>query len=480
MKALFQEALQLMGAEVKALPGNELHVNVPKNSPARRLLGGSSEHHLSFSSINNNRSAIVVAPGSALLETAVLELARTGSVRHGVLPALFTYSRKALKDKYSVFAGSCKNFTTRREWTTTVRIWVKATLSGDEVVEILEGVEILPDGQLRSIQSAELPGKDVRWVEKPPLKRFQLKELIESGVGFANNFIIDTAEKLQTENFNRLYSTLERLRIYYHQLNEDTMSSAKDGRVSTIEAEYQRRKQEEIQFARIKATVEPVAVETISTPVQKLRWQLERNGNKMSVAAVVNLYDGIIVSPVRCNICEAETSSFGISRSNVLACADCYISCDFCGDEVLGEHVSTHRICSICGRKGCDEHGLRCETCGELVCSDHQVKCHQGCCICPNCIQICVECGKKVTWCENHTTINRKGDVFCRLHAVFCIGCQEHYPAHKTEACHGCGQTVCLSCREPCRICAKIFCLNHIRKGECDKCRTHNSQMKLF
>ena len=54
MKALFKETLQLMGAEVKELPRNELHVRVPENSQACRLLESASEHLLSFSSKNEN------------------------------------------------------------------------------------------------------------------------------------------------------------------------------------------------------------------------------------------------------------------------------------------------------------------------------------------------------------------------------------------------------------------------------------------
>jgi hypothetical protein len=480
MKALFQETLQLMGAEVKESPRNELHVRVPQNSQASCLLGGRSEHRLSFSSENKKNNAILVAPGSALLEAAVLELAKTGAVRHGVLPILVTRSRKTLKNNYSVFAGTCKNFSSKRAWNTTVRLWVKAILSGDEVVEILEGVEIKPDRQPRRIDNAMLPGEDVQWVGNPPLKRYQLTALIKSSFWFAQNLIIDRAEELQTKKFRRLYKTLEKMRIYYHQIKEETLKTGNEEAVSAIEAEYQRRKQEELQYARVKVVVKIIAVETISTPVQELRWQLARNGNRKSVKAALNLYNGETISPVRCNICEGKTRSFGISQSGIVVCADCYIVCEFCGNETIGEHVSADRSCSICGRKVCEEHGLHCETCGELVCKDHQVKCHEGCHICSNCVQICTECGNNETWCKNHTTINSKGDVFCQKHAAFCVGCRGYYPTQKVETCDACGQTVCRSCRERCRICKKIFCLNHIENGECKTCRTHSSQMKLF
>ncbi len=62
-----------------------------------------------------------------------------------------------------------------------MRIRLKITLTSDEVVETLEGVEIPADQQPRHIERTTSAGKDICWVEKPPLKLYQLKQIIEAG-----------------------------------------------------------------------------------------------------------------------------------------------------------------------------------------------------------------------------------------------------------------------------------------------------------
>ena len=479
MKALIQQTLELMGAEVRQLPDDELQVRAPDKSPASRLLKGSSVHHLSFSPQNTNPAATIVAPGSALLEAAAKDLGTAGSVRHGALPRRFEISKKDLKSKYRFFAGRCERFACKRGWQTTVRLWVKAVLSGDAVVEILEGVEISPNGQIRRIESTTPPGQGICWIEKPPLKRYQLIELIETGMAFADNLIIDRTD-LQSQKLKRLYATLDKLRIYYHQLKEETVGDGKEDAVAAVEAEYQRRKQEELEYARVRASTKLIAVETISIPVQELRWDMERSGNRHRIAAAFNLFSGELAATTHCSICKKPKWTIGLSCTGVLVCPDCYAQCDFCDDEIAEEQAATTRMCSICGKKVCRQHGALCGTCGRLVCRDHQAHCTQGCCTCHECVRTCSQCGKEVKWCKNHTIINIAGDVVCRNHAVYCIGCRDYYPMHKTEACDACGQTVCFSCQEICRSCAGTFCLNHITNGECRKCRTSNNQMNLF
>ena len=480
MRAFFQQTLKLMGADVRALHRDVLQVRSPENSAAKALLGGASENHLAFTAEHSNGQTTLIAPGSSILENTVCALAQKGYARHGVLPVFYNYSKKELRSKYSVIAGSCEKFACKREWETLLRLWVKVILAGDEVVEIIEGFEITDKGQIQRIDDDVSPGIDIRWIEKPPLKFYEFKEQIEAGMAFARSFSVERAEELQTKNFKRLYSTLEKLRIYYHQLNAEEVHSGGDENKAAIEAEYQRRKHDEIQYARIKATTKLIAVETISTPVQQLRWQLGRNGDRQWLEATVNLYNGDIASPARCGICQKETWSIGLFCSNILVCPTCCLTCDFCGDEVMGKQVSTNRICSICRKGVCNEHGLHCERCGELVCENHQVKCEMGCRVCPNCIQTCSECRKIKNWCKNHTIVNKNGHVSCFGHAVVCVGCRDHYPMLKTEACDACGQTVCLTCRESCRTCSKIFCLNHIKNGECEKCQKNNAQINLF
>jgi hypothetical protein len=101
---------------------------------------------------------------------------------------------------------------------------------------------------------------------------------------------------LQQKTLKNLYPTLERLRTYYRQLAADAAGVDRE-KTGAIEAEYRRRVREEIQYSRVKATMDLIAVETISTPVLKLTRLLQRNGDSKEVTAVLNLHDGGLISP---------------------------------------------------------------------------------------------------------------------------------------------------------------------------------------
>ncbi len=319
MKALFQEIFERLGAQVADLSPAELLVKVSPNSAAGRLLEAPSDHILSFSSENMNPAATAVTPGSKLLETATRELAQTGAVRHGVLPQRVPNDRKTLKNRYVKLGGANKNFSCRRGWQALVRIWLKIKLAGDEVVEMLTGIEIPANMQPRLIQTTAATGNDVQWVAKPPLRFNHLKAYIEAGVRWAEKLALAEAENLQRKNFETLYPTIERLRIYYQHLTEDAAGNDPD-KTAALNAEYRRRIREEIQYARVNAKLDIIALETIAAPVQNLSWLMERGGILYEETAVVNLYDGTLAAPARCSIGGCGTCLFGMAASNVPVC----------------------------------------------------------------------------------------------------------------------------------------------------------------
>ena len=216
--------------------------------------------------------------------------------RHGILPVRYPTGRKKLKLRYGAFEDSEIKFSCRRSWQVIVRIWLKTTLTGDEVVEILQGIEIPVEGRPRRIGISTTAANDIRWVEKSPLKLYRLKQVVEAGFRFAENFIVEKAEDLQQKALKDLYPTLERLRTYYRQLdaNADANNTKK---TNAIEAEYRRRLRDEISYVRVKAAMDLIALETISTPVQILKWLLQENGKATEVKAVFNLYDGSLNPP---------------------------------------------------------------------------------------------------------------------------------------------------------------------------------------
>jgi len=407
------------------------------------------------------------------------KLTDSDETRHGLLPVRHPKSNKAFQNRYGVFGESAKKFSCRRGWHVRVRIWLKVTLTGDEIIEDLKGVEIPQDQQPREIESRPSTRKEVSWVEKPPLKLYELQQIVESGLRFAEKLIVAKAETLQKKYLIALYPALARLRTYYLQLAEDAPGNDREA-MDAIEGEYRRRLNEEIRYTRVKAVMNLVAVETIATPVQKLKWLLERNGKSKEVKAVLNLYDGSLVSPLRCDVCGVAGRALELSDANRLVCADCYAHCDICGAEIVDGQISTNHICAICSRIACSEHALTCTTCGQVVCGDHHHRCLQGCRICPNCIRHCRQCGDKIIWCKIHTAVNSRGEITCRNHTAFCIGCRESFPVGRAATCSSCEQTICLHCTEHCADCGRTFCLSHIEKGRCSTCRQMNSQMTLF
>jgi hypothetical protein len=215
--------------------------------------------------------------------------------RHGVLPARYPNSKRCLMDRYRIFEDSEIKFFGRRSRQIIVRIWLKITFTGDEVVEILEGVEIPADRQPRRIERIGPAGQDIRWVEKPPLQLYRLKQVIEPGLRFAEQLIFEKAEDLQQKALKNRYSALERLRSYYRQLAADAAACSNEA-ADAVQAEYRRRLRDELAYVRVKAAMDLIALETISMPVQNLNCLLQQNGNSKEVKAVFNLYDGSFIT----------------------------------------------------------------------------------------------------------------------------------------------------------------------------------------
>lgn len=216
--------------------------------------------------------------------------------RHGVLSARHPNSKRYLMDRYRIFEDSEIKFLGRRSRQTIVRIWLKITFTGDEVVEILEGVEIPADMQPRRIEHLSPAGQEIRWVENPPLQLYRLKQIIEPGLRFAEQLIVEKAEDLQQKALKNRYSALERLRTYYRQLAVDAAACSNEA-ADAVQAEYRRRLRDEIAYVRVKAAMDLIALETISMPVQNLKWPALQNGNSKEVNAVFNLHDGSLSVP---------------------------------------------------------------------------------------------------------------------------------------------------------------------------------------
>jgi hypothetical protein len=485
MKAFVKKSLEMMGAQVAESADNALYVKTPRGTRSEALFGGGLRHLLAFSAESTGDAQRIV-PGCQLLDNLKLELSRIGSIRHGIYAIRIQFGRNDVKAKYMVFAGRLVKFSVRSSWKIIARCHVKILLAGNEFIEDIVAIDVSPGEPPRLVEKISGLPSEVSWVEKPPIKQYQLQELIEKGLVFAEKVAVEKAEDLQANYLTDLYKTVKRLRSYYRQLKDEGTKKGDQDAAETYEAEYQYRKTAEMQNARAHVRVKIIALETYSFPTKKIRFQIERNGQAREVSTSINLFCGNIVAPVRCDICNSETVTFGMTDSRAIACSDCHTHCEICDAEITGKHVKPKHACSTCGRHVCPDHSLSCDVCKELVCLDHICQCNEDCRICNNCLRSCPDCGDTIIWCKDHTVVNSNGDTACRNHAVYCIDCREYHPAQKTDTCSACGRTICCNCHKSCTDCNQVFCFNHIKKGKCAKCYLEmekmeiQTQMKLF
>ena len=486
MKSFVGEALKMLGGKVQESTGEQLFVSATKDSQAEAVLGEGTEHLLDFSMTTAGSNVLAVVPGSRILDDLNAELSKVGSARHGLLPGSMKIKRSDLKNMCQVFVGEVSKFSVRSSWKTTVRSHYKITTVWDELVEELLCIEIPFKGLPRQVKGSSGLAKTMHWADRPPMKLYKFKEMLDRGTALAERIAIDRAEDFRKDSLKRLYSTLERLKCYYQQVKEESVQTNDENEESVAEIEYQRRKTEEVQQASVRVKVEIVAVETISVPVKQLTWQLKNNHGFREVCAVFNCFDGKMVEPVKCEVCRAEIQSCGVAGVNVVICSNCYAQCNICGAEEVALNAKEEFVCMKCNRQVCAAHSTICSSCREKrVCDEHILVCVAGCKVCHNCTSHCIECRSDVVWCSDHVLVNSYGDVTCREHAVYCIGCHEPYPSQKTETCGLCGQIVCFNCRKACCDCEQFFCLNHIKERRCLKCTERSRerervQMKLF
>jgi len=469
MRAFVRHSLEMLGATVREVPGDELKVSVEAESRAVSLFEHAGEHRLAFSMQRAGSDALPVVPGSRILENLNAALSND-SARHGSVSPKVEISRKSLQKMFRIIAGKVTRFSCRSAWETTVVCYVKTAVSGDELVEELITVEVPFRGRPAIRPDGYPVSESVRWLERPPLKCYRFKEMVENGMAVAERAAIERAEDSRNMSLKRLYETLSRLKGYYEQVKQEATGDENEVKTADAEKAYQYRKTEEIQQTAVRVKLGVKAVETLSYPVKNLTWTLENRNSRRDVRAVFNCFDGKVTELVFCEICDSEMTVFGLTVSNKVVCRSCYARCDICGDEIIGPNAAQNSPCAACGKIVCEAHAMVCTHCRERVCKDHMVTCSAGCTVCSDCARTCEECGEEIAWCMDHSFRNSKGNVTCREHAVYCVGCHEPYPPVLIQSCSRCGQTVCESCEAVCEICGCVYCLNHISQSRCSEC----------
>jgi len=485
MKTFARQCFERLGGTVTDTAKDTLLVRTSRNTAAFRVLADHFEQEVSFSPEKTEKGMELMVSGSRMMDRLHEEINARGTLRHRLLTAEQDFYKKTVNERWQVFQGTVEKLKMQKQWHTSIKCYLLLKLVSDELLEELLVIDVPPFGSARLTRADGCSSTSARWVERPPIRKYQLVEQLEKGVVLAEALAVEKAEDCRRESIERLYRTLSRLRCYYQQLKEE--SSEKDDERDTyaIEAEYQRRKTEEVAKTSVRAELKIIAVETISRPVKVVTWRLSNNNHEKTVQLILSMTDGSEIAPVTCEICQRRTDSFGLSSAGSIVCSECIGTCGICSAEITGSHAVA-KTCHDCSIQICDNHRHFCTTCHEFFCEDHIAECSGGCTACTNCMVHCIECGRGTAWCPEHTIKNIRGDIICRQHAIYCALCREPFPSFRIDTCRICGQTVCESCYTRCDDCGEIICTNHIEKGRCVKCREgqrkerNNYQMKLF
>lgn len=478
MKSFVTSALETMQCSVQeGAAADELIVVIPEGSHLKDVFEDGKVHRLSFSKDGPRGGARSVVQGCQIMEAIAAGLA-TGMVRHGLVRPGKGPKRKDLIDSYSVFSGEIARASIRRGWRTTVRFHCKIAILGDELKEELIIIEVPPECPTRLMERPIPVEGDIQWVERPPVTRNRLIEMLRRGLRLAERVAMEMAEDCRKEVLERLYGSLERLQRYYQQMGEESLQQGEENALSRYQIEYEKRRSEEVENAVVRAKVSVVALETISVPVKELLLEVEGHRNCVRARALFNALDGTVVVPVRCEACGGETNSIGLTATDEIVCPNCLSECEICGAESVGSNIREGSKCRVCGRSVCEAHAVTCDVCKGRVCSLCVLKCKSGCKVCPECVMNCPKCGDSVVWCKNHTLVNSMGYASCPDHAILCSICGEPYPQGMTCTCSICGQIVCSQCQRVCRRCGRIICSNHVREGRCLKCVSEMERIK--
>lgn len=478
MKAFVCEAVQLLGGRVEEGPDGTLRIQASPGSEALELLEGAAENRVALDREGAPAEVPVISPGHPFLDDLAQALALPGRSRHGVLSPQVGFSRKEARDRLQVFAGELVRFSARKAWRAAVRIWVKAAIQADDVNEHLFAVEVADNGPSRVLETAPDPDPAIRWRKTPPVAFAAFEALVERAMKRAEQEAVRLSEEAKQSGLERLHQTLDRLERYYDQLREEALSAGKERAAAGAEAEHERRKADEIEGARVRARVDLVALETVSTPVKRLEWALERGGIERQVIGDVELLGGAVTLEQACEVCGRSSSELGLGLDGTLFCPDCGTTCSVCGKELIGPGAQTAFACASTGEAVCDEHAASCETCKVRVRSDLVLRCRSGCAVCPNCARSCPDCGEGTVWCPEHVHTNAQGESVCPSHAFTCHACGEPFPLSRAVQCASCGVTLCGDCSTRCAGCGRPFCTGHLLEGKCFPCRQEVKKWK--
>lgn len=476
MKALFEEAMDLMGARLTATDASAVAVDAPPGSIAAQLLGGEGPHAIH---VEPKRRAPGEGPAHAAaslvgpLKKALVDAG--GNARHGVTGAAERFSRAALKDAHQVFLGDLRAVTSRKAWQTTVRCHARMLIIAGDLTERMLSVDVLPDGTVKEAAAgAPLCPPDTSLNERPPQRRDWLSARIESCLTHLEAMAAEAAAEANRETARQLYETLSRVRSYHRQVAEEAERGGDAAGARAAEAAYEMRKNEEVSTVAGRARVSLAAVESLSQPTIRVRWDIGRKEHVRTVTAVFPVDEPRPVEPVLCDVCKGATTTFGLTTAGVLVCPECYVRCAVCGDEMALVNGRRQAACGECFRPICDAHADRCRDCGSRLCPEHAVTCACGCTVCRSCARTCPDCGDDVAYCRYHGLEGPSGAFSCTAHAVYCAGCHDPFPESDTAVCGFCGQVLCRRCLVACEVCGTVFCLNHTNEGRCSACRQEN------
>lgn len=313
-----------------------------------------------------------------------------------------------------------------------------------------------------------------RWQSTQSVPIQRIPELVDKMLGDLEASLRPEVEEVASIAERSLAEELERIERYYSTMLDDiggrntNIPDVESRR--TIQAEHERRAEEERDRHAVRAVVHPIQLTEWEFIVQRATWMLETVSGRRAAFTAQRPLAGASVWYFGCDTCGTPSpGGLHVCRNEHVACDACAATCAVCGEDFCRQHGIPG--CHVDGKPTCGEHARTCRICHRAYCSSHEGTCDDGAhSACTACLGSCVICGRTV--CDSHALLSlsdapRGARRFCQSCATTCEGGSgEIVGPDEVEPCASCDRVVCEQHQSRCAVDGKVHCSRHLRRTD--------------
>jgi hypothetical protein len=479
--ALFDRYVALVGATLRQIDVDRYELAVPGDD--RAAFGGREIITLAFSveAVQTDPNAEMVIVGSPIVDQLVSAIRRRGSRRvFGLVPSTVPPSPEEARVAVPIENGSAGIPDTRETQHLVGRLTARVTVrAGATVVEHLvesslfdlaTGVRLPSDVAAAcsdATAEARLEAADAALPARPAT------ELVSLMLDDLREQLAPEIEARRAESDRALALELTRIDRYYTTLLEDAGQKSEIPDAATrrvVEAEHERRRQEEMGRHEVRAMVHPVQLAEWAVPVQRADWPLTSEDGHCATLTAQRALVGGGSWILACPTCGASSpASFFVCRADHVGCASCATRCSVCTTGFCRDHGLVS--CHVDRAPACSEHARTCRSCRRQHCSTHEGQCADGDHpACTTCLAACAHCRRVV--CNAHATpTNAQSALGVRRLCAECVrhcegGTGEVVGPDEVTRCTSCDRVVCTRHQVTCAVDGNVHCSSHMRRAD--------------